>query len=646
MRHRLVAPGCEWLVPFAETRIRVLLGLGCAYADQSFEVNGYTIRVQVTPGHEYIRIEGGNLGEYMLNPASVDHPNGDDKEPIARATVAKAIVDRQVDDILTVKYDPPTSVLPVEWVGYEGALQYDPGADHRYANFGITTPKDSHKYICFEGHKLNVSPYCVSGAAIVRANKQEQEDSIDGGRYVVFAAIDIKEVPDYSTFKTQDISESKFQIVRFYRFKLGTYKDDGSDVSITDITLISECSVESLYLSRPWYFSPDGRSAVSIATPGSAFADALDDGITGYVTGYHPAGFRAGNVHRYVITASVSLTEVVLRNDSAFGGEGGGTTSVLIAADYTYEGQLITAHLEKTGQNMGLYIGDKLVMESLPYVTELVDTDFPGLYIWVRDQYDYDKTVFLPEGVAPPPLPYDPEGNLGPFDFPWIGSYYHETHEISNDVLALSHIDLRDRSFSYLRFRSHAERTTYYSDDHAPEEGEHIVSTLYHKYLSGYDHESDVTGSAEVESLLVSDGKEIARYLEYNEVARPWTTSFIIRNIGASVGFYNGVWSDDTTAKDSGEIGITDFFPIGRRWQNYASRREREAIFSPLLSGWQMPQPGYPTVTKHSPPVVVLVLPDSRVLDISKKFKLNDEAGFHTNLLLAMGRDDLPKRKK
>jgi len=58
MRHRLVAPGCEWLVPFAETRIKVLLGLGSPYADQSFEVNGCQVRVRVEPGHEYIRIEG------------------------------------------------------------------------------------------------------------------------------------------------------------------------------------------------------------------------------------------------------------------------------------------------------------------------------------------------------------------------------------------------------------------------------------------------------------------------------------------------------------------------------------------------------------------------------------------------------------
>ncbi len=83
MRHRLVAPGCEWLVPFAETRIKVLLGLGTPYADQSFEVNGYTVRVQVTPGHEYIRIDGGSVTLKMdsgvvdiINTGEIESPAG------------------------------------------------------------------------------------------------------------------------------------------------------------------------------------------------------------------------------------------------------------------------------------------------------------------------------------------------------------------------------------------------------------------------------------------------------------------------------------------------------------------------------------------------------------------------------------------
>ena len=59
MRHRLITPGGEIYLPLAESAIRKLLKLGLPYADQSFVVDGFTIRVRVEPGNEYIKIEGG-----------------------------------------------------------------------------------------------------------------------------------------------------------------------------------------------------------------------------------------------------------------------------------------------------------------------------------------------------------------------------------------------------------------------------------------------------------------------------------------------------------------------------------------------------------------------------------------------------------
>lgn len=58
MRHRLVSPGAERFLPFAESCITKLLKLGLPYADQSFEVDGCSIKVRIEPGHEYIRIDG------------------------------------------------------------------------------------------------------------------------------------------------------------------------------------------------------------------------------------------------------------------------------------------------------------------------------------------------------------------------------------------------------------------------------------------------------------------------------------------------------------------------------------------------------------------------------------------------------------
>lgn len=64
MRHRLVTPGCERFVPFAESCITKLKNLNLPYADQSFEVEGCSIKVRIEPGHEYIRIDGGGVA-YM-----------------------------------------------------------------------------------------------------------------------------------------------------------------------------------------------------------------------------------------------------------------------------------------------------------------------------------------------------------------------------------------------------------------------------------------------------------------------------------------------------------------------------------------------------------------------------------------------------
>lgn len=58
MEHRLILGG-EQFLPFARSRIRALRALGLPYADQSFEIDGVSIKVRIEPGHEYIRLEGG-----------------------------------------------------------------------------------------------------------------------------------------------------------------------------------------------------------------------------------------------------------------------------------------------------------------------------------------------------------------------------------------------------------------------------------------------------------------------------------------------------------------------------------------------------------------------------------------------------------
>lgn len=61
MEHLLIQGG-ETYLPFARSRIKALKALGLDYADQSFEVDGVSIRVSITPEHEYVFLSGGGVG--------------------------------------------------------------------------------------------------------------------------------------------------------------------------------------------------------------------------------------------------------------------------------------------------------------------------------------------------------------------------------------------------------------------------------------------------------------------------------------------------------------------------------------------------------------------------------------------------------
>jgi len=70
VEHRLITGGSEYL-PIARAWVRKLKKLGLPYADQSFRFNGIQIRIQVTPGHEFIYIErtSGQTYEFFTSDA-------------------------------------------------------------------------------------------------------------------------------------------------------------------------------------------------------------------------------------------------------------------------------------------------------------------------------------------------------------------------------------------------------------------------------------------------------------------------------------------------------------------------------------------------------------------------------------------------
>ncbi len=78
MEHRLILGGEQYL-PFARSCVTKLKKMGLPYANQSFEIDGVSIRVRIEPEHEYIRIEGGLVGyEFLAADAGyTELSNGD-----------------------------------------------------------------------------------------------------------------------------------------------------------------------------------------------------------------------------------------------------------------------------------------------------------------------------------------------------------------------------------------------------------------------------------------------------------------------------------------------------------------------------------------------------------------------------------------
>jgi len=76
VEHRLITGG-EQFLPFAQSCVRKLKKLGLPYADQSYEIDGVSIKVRVEPGHEYIRIEGGDGCLFDMDSGVVELPAWD-----------------------------------------------------------------------------------------------------------------------------------------------------------------------------------------------------------------------------------------------------------------------------------------------------------------------------------------------------------------------------------------------------------------------------------------------------------------------------------------------------------------------------------------------------------------------------------------
>ena len=233
MRHRLVAPGCEWLVPFAETRIKVLLGLGSPYADQSFEVNGYTIRVQVTPGHEYIRIEGGERGYIVLPAVGINTPTDGNEDGTSNLFELRVSSAGGVGTNKTKKL-----AGPIDWKGKNCVITYDHGMESRYRL--SKTDQDTTKAkpdIYKDGKKIPTDDIKVCGAAMF------------SGTYVIISNTDL-----YTSVAYARMNEVWEEIGR---------------VSVLGVTakwsLIPSYTPVQVDVRSPWFFNKSGDKGVTVA---------------------------------------------------------------------------------------------------------------------------------------------------------------------------------------------------------------------------------------------------------------------------------------------------------------------------------------------------------------------------------------------
>ncbi len=253
MEHRLLLGGGEQFLPFARSCITKLKKLNLAYADQSFEVDGASIKVRIEPGHEYIMIEGGRRFDYSYNYVSDMLP-----DPLASVDMRMAIKAAAVDGKVK-KHDPDAVTPPLEkldtltdWKGDKGTvLLYSTGLATRYRVMYPTGGLPASADILYGGKALLTGGKFVIGAAILKAES--------GNKHLIYAGYMV-------TTK---------HITRFYSRRLdaaGIASDGTADAVVGDYSpytsdpaFDSDISYQptSYTWPNPWHFSGDGAKAVS-----------------------------------------------------------------------------------------------------------------------------------------------------------------------------------------------------------------------------------------------------------------------------------------------------------------------------------------------------------------------------------------------
>jgi len=243
VEHRLVQGG-ESFLPFARCCVAKLKKLGLPYADQSYEVDGVSIKVRIQPGHEYIRIEGGPSSGYLGYPRDTAYDNG-------------VLVNGNYDASFGIdsKQAARTGDIKagrVSWIGSgkkPPVVSYEHGMSTRYRLVRETQSVIfAQPYIYIGGTQFStlgknvvgacIATFTVDGATIQRLVMVERPSTTQ-------AVIWETDIPTGTTLSTWRL--------------VGTF-----NVSTPAHNVSTAGATGALY--DPWFFSPDGNSCASLIT--------------------------------------------------------------------------------------------------------------------------------------------------------------------------------------------------------------------------------------------------------------------------------------------------------------------------------------------------------------------------------------------
>lgn len=284
MEHKIIQGG-EQFLPFARSRIKALRATGLRYANQQFEVDGISIKVRIEGENEFIRIEGGAAGAYLVTPNNTADPTGDTEG--GTKTPDAELVFSVGPKVGIIKHSPKLAGA-TDWKNWKTGkkartLSYNSGFTMRYQpvlNTGITG-----NFNLFYKNRSVVTPSKVIGAGIFSA----VVDDVTIERFVYLERFSDQSVRVYYS-KIQDAPSWSLA---------GTYSWAGLTVTS------SLGGVYGVSTNHPWYFGPDGDKFASLLSDSSgSTTEKLV--IRGQLTAAYDTG-----TSEYVLTAAFAVGEKV-----------------------------------------------------------------------------------------------------------------------------------------------------------------------------------------------------------------------------------------------------------------------------------------------------------------------------------------------